>query len=248
MGDIRFIRAALTSLTRSGRVVRTGEGKRGKPCLYSPTDSGMEHTRQTRHLQTQNVPQVRVDTAEKLVYENSHAMTSFSKNVKIPAEVKKLLEEYLPPFDLVAKLRMISQASPKRQRTSSFRKKFIAAMRERVASGAASSEEAAATWLLGKALLYYEHVSQTWAKRDQRHCKTPARFFEEKVYTEKRKLWKRAGRHGNGYSSGQEERARVLQAIRAARSSGDSGGSVSSFAPGFGRRVGFGHNVRGSLG
>jgi hypothetical protein len=124
----------------------------------------MEHTRQTRHLQTQNVPQVRVDTAEKLVYENSHAMTSFSKNVKIPAEVKKRLEEYLPPFDLVAKLRMISQASPKRQRTSSFRKKFIAAMRERVASGAASSEEAAATWLLGKALLYYEHVLQTWGQ------------------------------------------------------------------------------------
>lgn len=42
-GQTKVIRAALTALVKSERVARTGEGKRGKPFLYSFPNSGSEH-------------------------------------------------------------------------------------------------------------------------------------------------------------------------------------------------------------
>jgi hypothetical protein len=42
-GKTRVIRAALTALAESGRITKTGDGKKGKPFLYEFPHSGSQH-------------------------------------------------------------------------------------------------------------------------------------------------------------------------------------------------------------
>jgi hypothetical protein len=70
-GQTRVIRAALTSLTKSEKVKRTGEGKRGKPHLYERWFSGSQHIAGTREPETEDDTQPCINTQEKVVPEKS---------------------------------------------------------------------------------------------------------------------------------------------------------------------------------
>jgi len=69
-GTTKTIRAALTTLTCSGRVERTGDGTRGNPYLYGKWFSGSQHIERTREPETQNCFEGRVNSEEKVVREN----------------------------------------------------------------------------------------------------------------------------------------------------------------------------------
>jgi hypothetical protein len=51
--------------------------------------------------------------------------------------------------------------------------------------------DSARTWLLGRALEYYE-LTQTWDAAEQKYIKTPAKFFKDRVYEEDPSLWDRS--------------------------------------------------------
>ncbi len=70
-GQTRIIRAALTCLVQSGNVLRSGEGKRGKPFLYQRWFSGSQYISGTREPETEKVDQPRMYTGEKVVPGNS---------------------------------------------------------------------------------------------------------------------------------------------------------------------------------
>jgi RecA-family ATPase len=69
-GQTKTIRAALTSLTQSGRINQTGEGRRGKPYLYERWFSGSQHISGTREPQIPDEPQTRIAGDENLVPRN----------------------------------------------------------------------------------------------------------------------------------------------------------------------------------
>jgi hypothetical protein len=72
-GQTKTIRAALTSLTQSGRIHQTGEGKRGKPYLYERWFSGSKHIQGTREPEMLSGPHIRMNTNDNLVPENQGA-------------------------------------------------------------------------------------------------------------------------------------------------------------------------------
>jgi AAA domain-containing protein/uncharacterized protein DUF3854 len=69
----KVIRAALTSLVKSERVAKAGEGKRGSPFLYSFPNSGSEHTVGTTKPEYRKTLQVPENKARTLVPENPFA-------------------------------------------------------------------------------------------------------------------------------------------------------------------------------
>ncbi len=75
-GQTKTIRAALTSLTQSGKIRQTGEGKRGKPFLYERWFSGSQDIYGTREPETRNEPQTRMNTGANLVPQNHHDSAS----------------------------------------------------------------------------------------------------------------------------------------------------------------------------
>jgi KaiC/GvpD/RAD55 family RecA-like ATPase len=68
-GQTRVTRAALTALVAVGRVVRTGDGKRGKPFLYECWFSGSQHIAGTREPESENTPHPLSNVDEFLVPE-----------------------------------------------------------------------------------------------------------------------------------------------------------------------------------
>jgi hypothetical protein len=66
-GQTRVTRAALTSLVTASRVVRTGDGKRGKPYLYESWFSGFKHIVGTREPESENDAQPLSNAGELLV-------------------------------------------------------------------------------------------------------------------------------------------------------------------------------------
>ncbi len=84
-GTTKTIRAALTSLTRSERVKRTGEGTRGKPYLYEKWFSGSQDIQRTREPETQNSPETRANGGGKLVRENEEQMILDRSNLNADA-------------------------------------------------------------------------------------------------------------------------------------------------------------------
>jgi len=69
----KVIRAALTSLVKSERVARAGEGKRGSPFLYSFPNSGSEHTVGTTKPEYRKTLQLPENKTRTLVPENPFA-------------------------------------------------------------------------------------------------------------------------------------------------------------------------------
>ena len=65
-GATKTIWAALTALVAQGKVTKTGEGKRGKPFLFSCS----EHICRTREQETETEPQNRMVTEDKTVPED----------------------------------------------------------------------------------------------------------------------------------------------------------------------------------
>ncbi len=88
-GQTKTIRAALTSLTQSGKVQRTGEGKRGNPYLYERWFSSSHHTPGTTEPETQKWPQTRIDAGAILVPRNG------GRTILVPSN----REDYLDAFD-----------------------------------------------------------------------------------------------------------------------------------------------------
>lgn len=70
-GQTKMIRAALTSLTQSGKLQLSGTGKRGNPFLYEKWFSGSQHIPGTKEPETENPALPCVNTGEKVVPENS---------------------------------------------------------------------------------------------------------------------------------------------------------------------------------
>lgn len=69
-GQTRVIRAALTALVDAGRVDRTGDGKKGKPFLYSFPNAGSEYIPGTSKPESENRGQVAENNDRILVPEN----------------------------------------------------------------------------------------------------------------------------------------------------------------------------------
>jgi hypothetical protein len=88
-GQTRTIRAALTSLTQSGKIRQTGEGKRGKPYLYERRFCGSQHIRGTREPEMQNAPETRVNTGRIVVFENSQDRILVPANLQAGNEPPK---------------------------------------------------------------------------------------------------------------------------------------------------------------
>ncbi len=66
-GATKILWAALTELVKAKRVSKSGEGKRGKPFLFSCS----QHISGTREQETENGPETRVNIDEKVVPEKS---------------------------------------------------------------------------------------------------------------------------------------------------------------------------------
>jgi hypothetical protein len=66
-GATKVVWAALTALVRAGEVSKTGEGRRGKPFLFSCS----HHISGTREQETKNGPEMCVNIDEKVVPEDS---------------------------------------------------------------------------------------------------------------------------------------------------------------------------------
>lgn len=84
-GSTKTIRAALTSLTRSGRVKQTGEGTRGKPYVYERWFSGSQDIQRTREPETQNWPETRANGGRIVVRESEEQMILDRSNLKADA-------------------------------------------------------------------------------------------------------------------------------------------------------------------
>lgn len=84
-GTTKTIRAALTSLTRSERVKRTGEGTRGKPYLYEKWFSGSQDIQRTREPEMKNSPETRANGGKIVVRENEEQMILDRGSLKIDA-------------------------------------------------------------------------------------------------------------------------------------------------------------------
>lgn len=72
-GQTRIIRAALTALVAAGRVNRTGDGKKGKPFLYTFPNSGSEHIAGTSKPESECWGEVTEKNDQILVPENSQS-------------------------------------------------------------------------------------------------------------------------------------------------------------------------------
>jgi len=70
-GQTRAIRAALTALVKDGRVVRTGDGKKGKPFEYELPNSGFQGIAGTRKPESKNQSQLAENKERILVPEDS---------------------------------------------------------------------------------------------------------------------------------------------------------------------------------
>ncbi len=70
-------------------------------------------------------------------------------------------------FDLKAALKLIYQASPRKQAVRSWRKVFDAAVQERMRSGTFTDLASAQNWLIGRARLYYEKNGAAHYHSDQ---------------------------------------------------------------------------------
>ncbi len=73
-GQTKVIRAALTALTASGNVSKSGDGTRGKPFLYEFPNSGSQHIAGTRKPESENGAQVQSNVDEILVPENEQKL------------------------------------------------------------------------------------------------------------------------------------------------------------------------------
>ena len=69
-GQTKSIRAALTALVQGKRVLKTGEGTRGKPFRYELPVSGSEYSAGTREPESQNEAQGHINTSDIVVPEN----------------------------------------------------------------------------------------------------------------------------------------------------------------------------------
>jgi len=102
----------------------------------------------------------------------------------------------LPGFDLEQALNFIASASPKKLSPITIERPFMGAF-QRIQGQHPNS----AAWLLGRALQYYE-LAQTWDTAEQKYIKTPAKFFEDRVYDEDPSLWDHSATPGTGGRSG----------------------------------------------
>jgi hypothetical protein len=66
-GQTKVIRGALTALVGAAKVVKTGEGTKGKPFLYKFPNSGSQYIVGTRKPESEKAAQRRMDTGEILV-------------------------------------------------------------------------------------------------------------------------------------------------------------------------------------
>ncbi len=66
-GQTRVIRAALTALVKAEKIIKTGDGKKGKPFLYAFPDSGSHHKPRTRKPESENRGQNCENSEEILV-------------------------------------------------------------------------------------------------------------------------------------------------------------------------------------
>lgn len=66
-GQTKVIRAAITSLVEAGKVIKTGEGTKGKPFLYEFQNSGSQHIVGTSKPESEKVAQTRINIDRILV-------------------------------------------------------------------------------------------------------------------------------------------------------------------------------------
>jgi RecA-family ATPase len=77
-GQTKTIRAALTALTQSEKVQRSGEGRRGNPYLYEKWFSGSHHKAGTREPEIEEMATMLVKPEEKVVLDNRQGAIPFS--------------------------------------------------------------------------------------------------------------------------------------------------------------------------
>lgn len=121
-------------------------------------------------------------------------------------------------FEYEANITLICEACPKRTSPVKTEKVFMEAAhcvahRDRIKIPV----EQAATWLMGRALLYYQLVRDTWGE-DFKYCKTPQNFFADRIYDEDPALWDRAKPAEGGKQDGNNGRTRANDALRTALS------------------------------
>jgi hypothetical protein len=72
-GQTKVIRAALTALAEAKRVLKTGDGTKGKPFLYEFQNSGSQLYAGTRKPESEKAAQSRMNTESILVPEKSES-------------------------------------------------------------------------------------------------------------------------------------------------------------------------------
>jgi hypothetical protein len=86
-GKTQIVRAALTALAESKRVIKTGDGKKGKPFQYRFPNSGSHDTAGTREPESQKGPEPRTKTGDILVPDSS------PDSIPVPAPELSTFEE-----------------------------------------------------------------------------------------------------------------------------------------------------------
>src|SRR5271165_4012093 len=129
-----------------------------------------------------------------------HDVNRFLEQFPPEIPVLKPIQVYptaLPGFDLEQALNFIASACPKKLSPITIERPFMEAF-QRIQQ---DKHPNPAAWLLGRALQYYE-LTQTWDAAEQKYIKTPAKFFEDRVYDEDLSLWDHSSTPATGGKSG----------------------------------------------
>ncbi len=126
-------------------------------------------------------------------------ISAFSE--RFPPEVPVLKPIQVHPtaplgFTLEQALKLIVTASPEKHSPITIERPFLEAV-QLILGRHEGDAGLAATWLMGRALKYYE-LTATWDAEEQQYVKTPAKFFEDRVYDEDRRLWDRSATRAKG--------------------------------------------------
>jgi AAA domain len=84
-GQTRTIRAALTALVQGKRVLKIGEGTRGKPFRYELPDSGSQYSAGTSEPESSNEAQDPINTGDIVVPENCQCPIPVPENPDTPS-------------------------------------------------------------------------------------------------------------------------------------------------------------------
>src|SRR5271170_2797001 len=91
-------------------------------------------------------------------------------------------------FDVESMLKLISDASLKKQAPRTFKAEFLVAIVERMTTGKFKDKRDAALWLITKALQYYQLVAK-WMVHEQKWAVVPKSFFIDRKYLEDLSMW-----------------------------------------------------------